>query len=122
MTLHEAVATADRVTALAVEPRTIAVAGEILHERKRVSRTLGVLSLPDGTGAPRAVVYANALQRMNDNAAGIGVTWAQLFLTEVATVVNSPMNSRKLRDELISLAAMCTEWVEDIDQREVVQP
>lgn len=117
--LEDAVHTSDRVTALAVAPESIAIAGEVLHERKRVSHTLGALSLPDGTGHDRAIVYVNALQRMHANRAGLGVTWAQILLSEVSAVMNAPMGSRTLRDELLSLAAACTEWIEDIDRREV---
>jgi hypothetical protein len=117
-TLDDAVAAGDRVTALAVAPESIAIAGEVLHERKRQTVRWGVQTLPDGTGHDRAIVYVNALQRMNDNAAGNGITWARVLLEEVAEVMNEKTGSPNLRTELLQVAAVAIQWVEAIDRRE----
>jgi hypothetical protein len=112
--LDDAVATGDRVTALAVSPEAIGIAGEVLQELKR---PWGLERIPDGTGHDRAVVYISALQRMNDNRSGTGLTWAGVLLEEVAAAMNEKTGSPDLRTQLIELSAVTQRWVADIDRR-----
>lgn len=113
-TLDDAVATGDRITALAVAPEAIAVAGEVLQELKQ---PWGIERMPDGTGHDRAIVYVSALQRMNDNAAGNGISWARVLLEVTATVMNAKPGSPELRHALIELSAVTQRWTRDIDRR-----
>ena len=75
----------------------------------------------DGTGDGRAGVCVRAMQRMCDNAAGRGLTWAQVLLEEVAEVMAEPSDSENLRTELIQVAAVALRWAEDFDYRDGVR-
>lgn len=120
-TLADAVAAVGRLPAVA--PCTIAVACEVIEERKRQNVKHSERSLPDGTGHDRAIVYANALQRMTDNATGAaGPTWAKALLETVAEALSEKTGSPHLRTKLIELAATCQQWVENIDHRAADEP
>lgn len=115
-TLNDAVAAVDRLPA--VEPCTIAVACEVIHERKRQNAKWGQQRHPDGTGADRARVFADAMRRVVDHASETGTTtWAAILLEEVAEAMAEQPGSPNLRTELLQIAAVCQQWVEAIDHR-----
>lgn len=114
-TLDDAVTAGDRVTALAVAPEAIGIAGEVLQTLKRHPDR----HMSDGTGHDRAGgVYVAALQRMNDNRLGCGPTWARLLLEQVARVVAEQPESPELRHLLLEVSTVAQQWVHDIDCRE----
>jgi hypothetical protein len=118
-TIDEALTAVDRLPA--VEPCTIGVTCEVIHERKRQTARWGVQHLPDGTGSARAQVFADAMKRVCDRAAEDGeLTWALILLEEVAEAMAEPTGSPNLRTELLQIAAVCVAFVEDIDHRESV--
>lgn len=47
--------------------------------------------------------------------------WMQILVEEVAEVIGTLNNTPHLREELIQVAAVCTQWVEAIDRRVAAQ-
>jgi hypothetical protein len=113
-TLDQALTAIERLPDL--DPATVGVACAIITHHAHDVDQFGTQHLPDGTGASRAEVYAEALKRVTHRAPG-ELTWAAVLLEGVAEVVAEPAGSPDLRGKLLGLAAGVVAWVEDIDRR-----
>lgn len=92
------------------------VLAEIAAERRRQDARWGEQNHPDGAGptnAPEATLRRDECERAR--AAG-ELTWRHILLEEVAEAAaeNEP---KRLRDELIQVAAVAVAWAEALDRR-----
>lgn len=117
---------------------TFKVLVQIAEERERQDLKWGEQNHRDGTGgqpdlfAPDSFAFVHMLamrksaadgaRRMCDEAANDGcVTWRDILReeTEEAFAEHDPI---KLREELVQVAAVCTNWIEAIDRRPLAMP
>jgi hypothetical protein len=116
-------------------PFAAAVLEEISHERGRQINKHGNQShLPDGTGDDRhltrntglptygtlAHVATAATDAASEGAGNGTVTFADILVEEVFEAL-AESNADRLRAELIQTAAVCVQWVQAIDGREVTR-
>jgi hypothetical protein len=63
----------------------------------------------DGTGHPRAMIYADALRRVVDR--GGEITWALLLLEVVALAMAAEPGSDELEDHLVHVERIARHWI-----------
>lgn len=111
--------------------------GDVMKERNRQDEKWGEQHHPDGTG-PGATLFgrtfsgmARDLKAINDERASHGVEWdtragrlvpsvplwSLILLEEVYEALESD-DPAHLREELVQVAAVAVNWIEDIDSRE----
>lgn len=98
---------------------TYAVADEMLQERRAQNVKWGEQNHPDGTGwmAYFSSVADDAKARTDAHAKAGTLTWHDILDEEVAEAF-AEYDPRKLRTELIQVAAVASAWVEAIDRRD----
>jgi len=90
---------------------------EIINERARQVIKWGKQSWPDGTGKPTAQTFAESAKSLNDYERTTGETnWARILEEEFWEALTET-DPKKLREELVQVAAVAVAWVEDIDTR-----
>lgn len=95
---------------------TALVLSDVRFERKQQDDRWGIQDHPDGTG-PLFQLHATRM-RMDTQvsfAQGKG-TWRHVLLEEVYEAL-AETDLKKLRAELVQVAAVAVSWVEAIDQR-----
>lgn len=99
------------------------VLDEVSYERCRQDAKCGQPSLPDGTGPEVALFgihfeeYSHLFRDLCDYAHDHGrKTWAHVLLEEVFEAL-AESDPTRIREELIQVAAVAVQWVEDIDRR-----
>lgn len=94
----------------------VTVLQEILNERDRQDRKWGEQNHPNGTGSHSRELADQARDECDDAfKAGQG-TWRHVLLEEVYEAF-AESDPRRLREELVQVAAVATAWVEAIDRR-----
>jgi hypothetical protein len=92
------------------------VLAEVERERGQQDEKWGEQNHADGTGEDYAEL-AEAARAQCDSAARVGaVTWRHILLEEVCEAA-AEADPRKLREELLQVAAVAVAWVEAIDRR-----
>lgn len=94
-----------------------AVLDEVYLERKRQHERWGEQNHPDGTAGRTTYLAAHRAKKRCTEAfeAGRG-TWRHILAEEVAEAF-AERDPEKLRNELVQVAAVATQWVEAIDRR-----
>ena len=96
---------------------TRAVLDDVLDERHRQHAKWGRQDLPDGTGQPGDRDGADSARKACVFAASHGgLTYRHILDEEVAEVMAETEPAR-LRTELVQVAAVAVQWVEEIDRR-----
>ncbi len=90
------------------------IMGAILHERERQFEICGDQLLDDGI-RPLLGAQLEAMARAQLNGPEDG-TFVAVLLEEVGEAI-AETDLRKLRVELVQVAAVCIQWHEDIDRR-----
>lgn len=96
--------------------RTEDVLGEVALERVTQDATWGEQNHPNGTGEE----YADLAERARTicdmaHQEGVG-TWSQILLEETLEAC-AEADPRKLRSELVQVAAVAVAWIEAIDRK-----
>jgi hypothetical protein len=92
------------------------VLAEIVAERHRQDEKFpDQHDLPDGTGGPNSRMVAD-LARSQCESAGAAVTWKHILCEEYAEAT-AESERRKLRAELIQVAAVAVKWLQYLDRR-----
>lgn len=97
----------------------LALAAEVLEERKRQHKKWGDQShLKDGTDHHAYHRRASVMQHLNDSKMrdGLALTFQEILEEEVLEVF-AEEDPKRLRTELIQVAAVALQWVEAIDKR-----
>lgn len=90
---------------------------DIERERKRQDVKWGVQSHPNGTGQAFYKEQAKEWREANNDMVAIDqLTWDLILLEEVYEAL-AEKNVRRLRTELIQVAAVATAWVECLDRK-----
>ena len=98
--------------------RTTKVLLEILEERKRQHQTHGEQNWPSGTGAPYFSTLRQHYQTDCDYAFEHGLgTWVHILQEELYEVL-AESDPKRIRAELIQLAAVAVQWAECIDRNQ----
>lgn len=101
----------------AASQHTYDVLDEVWQERQRQERKFGVQTHPDGTLLAHSHKRADAARSICDLATMLGkVTWAHILTEEYFEALDES-DPEKLRAELLQVAAVAVNWVEDIDRR-----
>lgn len=90
---------------------------DVIDERSRQIVKWGIQSHPDGTGNETNKTFAEGARALNKHAVEHNyLTWAYILEEEFweATAESDP---KRLREELIQVAAVAIAWVEDLDTR-----
>jgi len=100
-------------------PETYTVASEVLEERRAQNAKWHEQNHPNGTdGRDQNVHNANTARWLTDAHAKAGtVTWRDILDEEVQEAF-AEYDPRKLRTELLQVAAVASAWVEAIDRRD----
>jgi hypothetical protein len=94
------------------------VLADLVHERDRQDVKWGEQHHPDGThGDYESLANFYRSQCDKNHKAGTG-TWADIALEEFFEAL-AEEDTTKLRKELIQVAAVAVNWIEDIDSRSV---
>jgi hypothetical protein len=98
---------------------TVSVLAEIKAERQRQAEKWGEQNFPDGTNTSQADrrFADEARQICKLHALYDKVTWRDILSEEVLEAFAED-DPRKLRAELIQVAAVAVQWVEAIDRRQ----
>lgn len=96
---------------------TTAVVLDILAERERQEAKWGPQSWPFGTGGDFFVKMAKYARQECDEESTMGRTTWQLILTEEFFEAMAETDPVSLREELIQVAAVAVQIVEDIDRK-----
>lgn len=98
--------------------QTAEVLHEVFGERSRQDALWGTdRTIPDGTGERDDAVLAEASKRLCDAADASGdLTWRHILEEEVYEAF-AEKDARKLRTELLQVAAVAAAWIEDLDRR-----
>lgn len=92
------------------------IAAEIIGERKRQEVKWGEQHHPSGTG-PKYKPEADRARAVCDAAAKAGnVTWQHILHEEVLEAFAED-DPERLRRELVQVAAVALNWIEDLDSR-----
>jgi hypothetical protein len=99
------------------------ILGHVVHERSRQDDRWGDCSAPgrvrvkDGTGGQEMEVLRDSFRTVVDDAAKQGSdTWAMILAEEVAEVM-AETDPKRIRAELVQVAAVSVLWIEMIDRR-----
>jgi hypothetical protein len=94
------------------------IVSEVAAERERQNSKWGEQNHSDGTGRPGSVDDANYAKAWCDEAfeGGYG-TWGDILREEVCEAF-AESDPKKLRTELIQVAAVAIQWIAAIDRRE----
>jgi DNA-binding PucR family transcriptional regulator len=94
----------------------MAVLAEVAAERRRQDARWGEQNHPDGAG-PAYAEEASRRREECERAAEAGqLTWRHILLEEVAEA-GAEHEPKRLREELIQVAAVAVAWAEAIDRR-----
>lgn len=104
--------------------KVLSVIGEVVAERGRQDAKWGEQNHPDGTGASWPAIFkhpfstcATVAKLQVDHEATIGRSnYTSILLEEVFEAL-AETDPGKIREELIQVAAVATQWVEAIDRR-----
>lgn len=89
----------------------------VANERKAQTEKWGTQDWPDGTGSSLRFADADRAKKLCDEAHAAGrVTWRHILEEEVCEAL-AETDTKKLREELIQVAAVAVQWVEAIDRR-----
>lgn len=99
------------------------VLSHVSHERRLQDAKWGpidavmITTIHDGTGNEDQVVHAEAAKEICEDAfrQGFG-TWAHVLEEESAEAM-AESDPKKLRAELVQVAAVCVKWIEILDRR-----
>jgi len=102
-----------------LKPESIEVGYDVHDERRSQNAKWGEQDHPNGTdGRDQNVHNANTAKWLTDAHAKAGtVTWRDILDEEVQEAF-AEFDPRKLRTELIQVAAVAQAWVEAIDRRD----
>ena len=90
---------------------------EIVAERARQTARFGDPALPDGTGGFGTHTIMRLAKKRYEHADARGrLTFAHILDEEAAEVL-AETDVAKLRVELVQLASVAIQWVQDIDRR-----
>jgi hypothetical protein len=95
---------------------TALVLRDVRDERRIQDARWGEQNHPDGTGEEYADIAASAKRAYEAAAALRRLTWKDILLEEVCEACAEP-NEKRLREELVQVAAVAVAWVEAIDRR-----
>ncbi len=88
---------------------------DIINERRRQHEAHGRQILPAGTGGDYAELDRDEAQMRCHRATLAGaLTWRHILEEEVAEVF-AETDSKRLREELVQVAAVACQWIEAID-------
>jgi hypothetical protein len=100
-----------------MESRCLRVLEDVLAERRRQFAKHGVQALPDGTGGAFAHTSANQAKRTVELKTAAGtLTYADILREEYREAM-AEEHQALLRDELVQVAAVAVQWIEEIDRR-----
>lgn len=95
---------------------------DVADERVLQVAKWGVQTRPDGTGSP---IYAEAArlakERTDAGMADGTVTWLDIAFEEIFEAF-AETDPAALRTELVQVAAVFTQWIEDIDRKDAAAP
>lgn len=90
---------------------------DVVDERAQQDEKWGVQAHPDGTGGELADRQCAEAKSWTEVQARRGkVTWRDILDEEVKEAF-SESDRRRLREELVQVAAVAVAWIEDIDRR-----
>lgn len=96
----------------------ISVCYEVVEERIKQDHKWGEQNHPDGTGGASNALISKQTRRNTDAAFQRGEgTWRHILQEEVWEAF-AESDPKRLREELIQVAAVAVAWVEAIDRRE----
>ena len=99
---------------------TLRALADVADERRIQDAKWGVQNLPDGTSKEEWSAVANAARTLCNMAASEdAVTWKDILMEEFFEAM-AESDPKKLREELVQVAAVAVQWIEAIDRR--VQP
>jgi hypothetical protein len=96
-----------------------AVLAAVAAERRRQDARWGEQNHPDGAGPAYAAEATRRRDECEQAAASGTLTWRHILLEEVAEA-GAEQEPKRLREELIQVAAVAVAWAQAIDRR--VQP
>lgn len=99
-------------------PDRMRINNDVLHERRKQERVYEEQrNIEDGTGGADARCRAHAALFRYDRAESVGaLTWGLVLDAHCSTVL-AEADTAKLREELVSMAAVTMRWIEAIDRR-----
>lgn len=93
------------------------VLADVAAERVAQDVRFGMQVLPDGTGGEDAGAESEVARRSTDEAADLGaLTWRHVLAEEVLEAF-AESDPRRLRAELIQVAAVAVKWTQALDRR-----
>ncbi|MEV0612465.1 hypothetical protein AB0I81_04005 [Nonomuraea sp. NPDC050404] len=93
------------------------VLAEVAAERAAQDRRFGMQVLPDGTGGDAAAFESDLTRRLTGKAAEAGaLTWRHILEEEVMEAF-AESDPRRLREELVQVAAVAVKWAQALDRR-----
>ena len=96
------------------------ICAEVLYERDRQDEKFGVQNHRDGTGTVGDQAWADIARQKNKANDKDGDNWRDILMEEVYEAF-AETDQKKLRAELVQVAAVAVAWVECIDRRRNVQ-
>lgn len=90
---------------------------EVADERGRQHAVYGEQELPDGTGGRNAITMADVIRFDADEQARRGLLTWKLILDEEVHEAFAETDPKRLREELVQVAAVACQWIEALDRR-----
>lgn len=95
---------------------TMRVLLEVADERRRQVKKWGLQTHPNGTG-PEWTAVADTAKALVDKSAATGESTWERILSEEILEAYSEKDPEALRAELVQVAAVAVQWIEDIDRK-----